>query len=174
MSGPNLKDGAQNGRLHGGYHYWSVWVKKSSFQPSCYLKPFNLKMSTPYLLHLSLNNKVYFELPTTKRFLNKVKKGDDDLHYFQDVIMKDFENAKERKKVERKLNGWRWFLKLSTLDWNLMMLPLQSMPFQSLIKDIEFCDEALICLLEFYEKPLKSAGFDLKAVSPNCWNNGMT
>ena len=62
-------------------------------------------MSTPYLLHLSLNNKVYFELPTTKRFLNKVKKGDDDLHYFQDVIMKDFENAKERKKVERKLNG---------------------------------------------------------------------
>ena len=75
-------------------------------QSSCYLKSFNLKMLTPYLLHLSLSEqsrqqllridrKDYFELPTVKIFLNKVKKGDDDLYYFQDVIIKDLENVKD-------------------------------------------------------------------------------
>ena len=43
-------------------------------------------------------------MPTVKRFLNKVKKGDDDLYYFQDVIIKDFENAKDD--ASRKKNEW--------------------------------------------------------------------
>ena len=44
---------------------------------------------------LGIDRKDYFELSTIKIFLNKVKKGDDDLYYFQDVIIKDFENVKD-------------------------------------------------------------------------------
>ena len=44
---------------------------------------------------LGIDRKDYFELSTVKIFLNKVKKGDDDLYYFQDVIIKDFENVKD-------------------------------------------------------------------------------
>ena len=44
---------------------------------------------------LRIDRKDYFELSTVKIFLNKVKKGDDDLYYFQDVIIKDFENVKD-------------------------------------------------------------------------------
>ena len=44
---------------------------------------------------LGTDRKDYFELSTVKIFLNKVKKGDDDLYYFQDVIIKDFENVKD-------------------------------------------------------------------------------
>ena len=44
---------------------------------------------------LGIDRKDYFELSTVKIFLNKVKKGDDDLYYFQDVIIKDLENVKD-------------------------------------------------------------------------------
>ena len=51
-----------------------------------------------------IGRKDYFKLPTVKRFLNKVKKGNDDLYYFQDVIIKDFENAKDS--VRQMKNEW--------------------------------------------------------------------
>ena len=67
-------------------------------------------MSTPSLFEQSrqqlsrIGRMDYFELPTFKRFLNKVKKGNDDLYYFQDVIIKDFENAKDS--VSQMKNEW--------------------------------------------------------------------
>ena len=64
---------------------------------------------------LRIGCKDYFELPVVKRFLNKVKKGDYDLYYFQDVIIKDLENAKDC--VSRMKNVWVTVsLKLLTLD----------------------------------------------------------
>ena len=67
-------------------------------------------VSTASLLEQSRNQlsridgKDYFELPTIKRFLNKVKNGDDNLCYFQDVSIKYFENAKDS--VSRMKNEW--------------------------------------------------------------------
>ena len=99
-----------------------------------------------------IGHKDYLELPTITRFLNKVKKGDDD--YFQDVIIKYFGNAKDS--VSQMKNEWVTVIseavdaRLKSDDtapskYGVSIIKTEGWPKRE--KDIEFCDEALICLL---------------------------
>ena len=126
-----------------------------------------------------IGRKDYFKLPTVKRFLNKIKKGNDDLYYFQDVIIKDFENAKDS--VRQMKNEWVTVIseaidaRLKSDDTAPSKYGVSIIKTEGWVKsekDIDFCGEALICLLEFYKKLLKSE--DLLAVLPICWNSDMT
>ena len=115
-----------------------------------------------------IERKDFFELPTVKRFLDKVKKDDnDDQYYFQDVILKDFVNAKES--VSRKKNDWVTLIS-EALETRLASdESVSSKHGVSIINtegwarsenNLEFCDDAITSLYAFYEKPLNSAGFN--------------
>ena len=112
-----------------------------------------------------IGHKDYFGLPTVKRFLNKIKKGNDNLYYFQDVIIKDFKNAKDS--VSWLKNEWVMVIseavnaRLKSDDTHPSKYGVSIINTEGLVKskkDIEFCDEALICLVKVLQKTSQICG----------------
>ena len=113
-----------------------------------------------------IERKDFKSLPTVRRFLNN-KKEEEEKHLFEDVKLKGFDNAKTI--VSSKKNVWLGLVKNTiserlqnneTIVSKYCALTVNSEGWLRFKDDDEFADEAFEELYLFYEKPLKSSGFN--------------
>ena len=112
-----------------------------------------------------IEEKDFFQLPTVKRFLDNVVETEGRFT-FQDVTLKDSENAKEQ--VKKIKNEWVRVIgnaieaRLETTESATTKYSVQILNTEGWLRcqdNEEFCDEALEELYKILKTPLESAGF---------------